>query len=69
MQAGLTVVTLECAGVLPNGESAAVVRHIELAWERGREAVEALRATLETEEVTNCVRLLMEELIYTNYTG
>ena len=49
-QAGLTVVTLECAGVLPNGESAAVVRHIELAWERGRDAVEALRATLEPEE-------------------
>ena len=50
VQAGLTVVTLECAGVLPNGESAAVVRHIELAWERGRDAVEALRATLEPEE-------------------
>jgi hypothetical protein len=31
VQDELTVVTLECAGVLPNGESAAVVRHIELA--------------------------------------
>jgi hypothetical protein len=50
VQDGLTVVTLECAGVLPNGESAAVVRHIELAWERGREAVDALRAMLSPEE-------------------
>ncbi len=47
---GLTVVTLECAGMLPNGESAAVVRHIELAWERGREALEALRVALLPEE-------------------
>ena len=47
---GVTIVTLECAGVLPNGESSEVVRHIELSWERGRQAVDALRAELKPEE-------------------
>jgi hypothetical protein len=47
---GVAIVTLECAGVLPNGESLEVVRHIEQSWERGRRAVDALRAQLQPEE-------------------
>ena len=47
---GVTIVTLECAGVLPNGESEDVVRHIEKSWARGHEAVNALREELEPEE-------------------
>jgi hypothetical protein len=58
LQDGLTVVILECAGVLPSGESAAVVRHIEQAWERGREAIEALRAMLLPKECDNLCPLV-----------
>jgi hypothetical protein len=43
---GVTIVTLECAGVLPCGLAAEVVEHIELSWARGQAAVEALRAEL-----------------------
>jgi hypothetical protein len=49
-EGGVTIVTLECAGVLPNGESAEVVRHIEKSWARGHEAVEALRQAIGPEE-------------------
>ena len=43
---GVTIVTLECAGVLPCGLAVEVVEHIELSWARGQAAVEALRAEL-----------------------
>jgi hypothetical protein len=35
-EGGATVVTLECAGVLPNAEAKAVVQHIESVWDRGK---------------------------------
>ncbi len=43
---GVTIVTLECAGVLPSGTAEEVVQHIEKAWSRGKAAVDALRAEL-----------------------
>jgi hypothetical protein len=46
MGGGVTIVTLECAGILPGGTAEEVVAHIEKAWERGRAAVEALRDEL-----------------------
>ncbi len=46
---GVTIVTLECAGVLPCGLATEVVQHIELAWSRGQVAVEALRVQLGTD--------------------
>ena len=47
---GSTIVTLECAGVLPSGTAVEVVQHIERAWARGQAAVEALRAELDVED-------------------
>ena len=47
---GVTIVTLECAGVLPSGTAVEVVQHIEKAWARGQAAVEALRAELDVED-------------------
>ena len=41
--------TLECAAVLPNSEADDVVKHIEAVWERGKLAIDALRAPLEPE--------------------
>ena len=38
--------TLECAAVLPNSEADDVVKHIEAVWERGKLAIDALRASL-----------------------
>ena len=38
---GVTIATLECAGVLPCGLAVEVVEHIELSWSRGQAAVEA----------------------------
>ena len=38
-----TIVTLECAAVLPNSEAEDVVMHIEAVWERGKLAIDALR--------------------------
>ncbi len=35
-EGGATVVTLECAEVLPNAEAKAVVQHIESVWDCGR---------------------------------
>jgi hypothetical protein len=36
LEGGTTVVTLECAGVLPCSLAENVVDHIETVWERGR---------------------------------
>jgi len=41
-----TIITLECAAVLPSSEAAAVVLHIEEVWRRGKEAVDNLRTAL-----------------------
>jgi hypothetical protein len=41
-----TIVTLECAAVLPCSEAQDVVNHIELVLNRGKEAIDALRARL-----------------------
>jgi hypothetical protein len=41
-----TIVTLECAAVLPNSEAEDVVKHIEAVWERGKLAIDALRDCL-----------------------
>ncbi len=43
---GCTVVTLECAGVLPCSEAHSVVNHVEEVWARGKAAVDALRNCL-----------------------
>ena len=48
--AGVTIVTLECAGVLPGATAAEVVAHIERSWERGQAAVDALRQELSMED-------------------
>jgi hypothetical protein len=42
-----TVVTLECAGVLPGSEAQDVVEHIEEVWQRGKLVVDVLRVQLE----------------------
>ena len=41
-----TIVTLECAAVLPSSEAQDVVNHIEEVWNRGKQAIDALRAKL-----------------------
>ena len=43
---GATIVTLECAAVLPSSEAEDVVGHIEEVWRRGKEAIDVLRAYL-----------------------
>jgi hypothetical protein len=48
--AGVTIVTLECAGIVPGATADEVVAHIQKAWERGQAAVEALRAELGIED-------------------
>jgi hypothetical protein len=45
-QQGATIITLECAAVLPSSEAVDVVLHIEEVWRRGMEAIDALRAAL-----------------------
>ncbi len=47
----MTVVTLECAGVLNGEKSAEIVTHIEHIWERGQQAVALLRQALPMEVV------------------
>jgi hypothetical protein len=47
----MTVVTLECAGVLTGEKSAEIVTHIEHIWERGQQAVSLLRQALSAEVV------------------
>ncbi len=41
-----TIVTLECAALLPGSEAQEVVDHIEEVWERGKRAVDNLRDEL-----------------------
>ncbi len=41
-----SIVTLECAAVLPSSEAEDVVNHIEDTWSRDRMAIDALRLTL-----------------------
>jgi hypothetical protein len=41
-----TIVTLECAALLPGSEAQEVVDHIEEVWERGKRAVDNLREEL-----------------------
>ena len=41
-----TIVTLECAAVLPSSEALDVVGHIEEVWRRGKEAIDVLRVGL-----------------------
>ena len=43
-QSGVTIVTLECAGVLP------CVLHVDKSWARGQSSIEALRAELSPED-------------------
>ncbi len=45
-EAPTTVVTLECAALLPGSEAQEVVDHIEEVWNRGKLAVEYLREQL-----------------------
>jgi hypothetical protein len=47
----MTVVTLECAGVLTGEKSAEIVTHIEHIWVRGQQAVALLRQALPMEVV------------------
>jgi hypothetical protein len=47
---GVTIVTLECAGVVPGATAEEVVAHIENSWERGKAAVDALREELQMED-------------------
>ncbi len=47
---GVTIVTLECGGVLPGGTAHEVVEHIEKSWERGQAVVAAFRAELQQED-------------------
>ena len=49
IEKGCTVVTLECAGVLPCSLAQSVVDHIEAVWARGKAAVDALRNYLRVE--------------------
>jgi hypothetical protein len=46
MDSPTTIVTLECAAVLPGSEAEEVVAHIEEVWERGKLAIEYLREQL-----------------------
>ena len=41
-----TIVTLECAAILPGSEAEEVVQHIEEVWERGKLAIDYLRELL-----------------------
>ncbi len=41
-----TIVTLECAAVLPGSEAEEIVAHMEDVWERGKLAVDYLRDQL-----------------------
>jgi hypothetical protein len=43
---GASIVTLECAAVLPSSEAIDVVGHIEAVWRRGKEAIDVLRVRL-----------------------
>jgi hypothetical protein len=45
---GVTIVTLDCAGVLPGGTAEETLNYP--AWTRGQEAVETLRAELDPED-------------------
>jgi hypothetical protein len=45
-QGAATIITLECAAVLPSSEADAVVFQIKEVWRRGKEAVDNLRAAL-----------------------
>jgi hypothetical protein len=47
----MTVVTLECAGVLTGEKSAEIVAHVEQIWAQGQHAVELLRRELPEELV------------------
>ncbi len=46
---GASIVTLECASLLPSSEAAEVVGHIEGVWQRGKEAIDALRSARDPE--------------------
>ena len=46
MESATTIVTLECAAILPCSEAHVVVNHIEEVWNRGQLAVEYLREIL-----------------------
>ncbi len=41
-----TIVTLECAAVLPGSEAEEIVAHMKQVWERGKLAVDYLRHQL-----------------------
>ena len=47
----MTVVTMECAGVLEGATALVVLNHIEASWARGQEAVALLRAELPGDNV------------------
>ncbi len=53
----MTVVTMECAGVLEGATALVVLNHIEACWARGQEAVALLRADLPAETVEALVPL------------
>jgi hypothetical protein len=46
-ESGVTIITLECAGLLPSSTAAETVEHIAKTWERGRACVELVREELE----------------------
>jgi hypothetical protein len=50
MGQSVTIVTLECAGIVPGSTADEIVVHIEKAWERVQAAVEALRTELIIED-------------------
>jgi hypothetical protein len=47
----MTVVTMECAGVLEGATALVVLNHIEASWARGQEAVALLRGELPGDNV------------------
>ncbi len=55
LDAPTTVVTLECAALLPGSEAQEVVDHIEQVWNRGKLAVDYLREQLGPELRDGCV--------------
>ncbi len=47
----MTVVTMECAGVLEGETALVILNHVEACWTRGHEALALLRAELPADAV------------------
>jgi hypothetical protein len=51
----MSIVTLECAGVLEGEKSLEILSHIEAVWDRGQNAVRLLRQELPVDLVDDLV--------------